>query len=105
MNLGNPISEQFRLAAKQWVDADCAANMLEESKSAYLSQAMVKQGDVPVSRAETTVKASQEWSDYITRMVEARKAANLAKVKLEYVRMKFSEQQSAEATARAERRL
>ena len=41
MNLGNPISEQFRLAAKQWVDADAGANMLEECKSAYLSQMMV----------------------------------------------------------------
>ena len=33
-----PWSEQFRLAAKAWVELDNAANMLEESKSAVLSQ-------------------------------------------------------------------
>ncbi len=97
-----PLSEQFRIAAKQWVDLDSAANMLEETKSAVLSQRMAQLGDVPVSRAELTVKASDEWHDYVTKMVKAREAANLAKVKLEWIRMKFSEQQSFEATRRKE---
>lgn len=100
-----PLSEQFRIAAKQWVDLDSAANLLEETKSAVLSQKMNAHGDMPVSRAEMAVKASPEWSDFVTKMVKAREAANLAKVKLEWIRMKFSEQQSFEATARAERRL
>jgi hypothetical protein len=99
------LSEQFRLAAKAWVDLDSAASLLEETKSAVLSQRMSALGDMPVSRAELTVKATPEWEDFITRMVSAREAANLAKVKLEWLRMRFSEQQSAEATARAERRL
>jgi hypothetical protein len=100
-----PLSEQFRVAAKAWVDLDSAAALLEETKSAVLSQRMAAQGDMPVSRAELNVKASPEWADFITRMCEARKNANLAKVRLEWLRMRFSEQQSFEATARAERRL
>lgn len=100
-----PLSEQFRIAAKRWVDLDAAASLLEETKSAVLSQRMAALGDVAVSRAELTVKATPEWEDFVTRMVKAREAANLAKVKLEWIRMKFSEQQSYEATARAERRL
>ena len=99
------ISEQFRIAAKQWVELDSAANMLEETKSAVLSQKMAALGDMPVSRAELIVKASEEWRDFVEGMVKARGAANLAKVKCEYIRMRFSEWQSAEATARAERRL
>jgi hypothetical protein len=100
-----PISEQFRVVAKQWVDADNAARMLEESKTAVLSQRMAQLGDVPVSHAEREVKSSQEWQDWIKGMVEARTRANLLKVQLEYVRMQFSEAQSFEATKRAEMKL
>lgn len=100
-----PLSEQYRLSAKDWVDKDTAANLLEETKSATLSQMMVAQGDMPVSKAEMLVKASIPWKNFITHMVEARHEANMAKVKLEWIRMRHSEQQSQEATARAERRL
>lgn len=100
-----PLSEQFRIAAKAWVDLDSAASLLEETKSAVLSQRMASLGEMPVSRAELNVKASEEWRTFVTKMVEARQAANLAKVRLEWLRMRFSEQQSFEATARAERRL
>lgn len=100
-----PLSEQFRLIAKKWIDADSAASILEETKSAFLAQKMAEQGDVPVSRAEMAVKASREWVDYVTSMVEARKKASLLKAQLEYIRMRFSEQQSFEATKRAEMKL
>lgn len=104
-----PLSEQFRLVAKKWVDADAAANMLEETKTAMLarlmSQQMMASGDTTVSRAEMQVKASSDWNDFITSMVEARKNAALLKVQLEYIRMQFSESQSAEATRRAEMKL
>lgn len=99
------LSEQFRLAAKDWVDKDAAASILEETKSAILAQKMAALGDVPVSHAEREVKATKEWALWIVDMVEARKLANLAKVRMEWIRMKFSERQSAEATARAEMKL
>lgn len=98
-------SEQFRLAAKDWVEADAAASLLEETKSANLSQMMLATGADSVSKSEMLAKASPQWTEYIEAMVEARRKANLLKVKLEWIRMKFQEQSSAEATARAERRL
>lgn len=100
-----PWSEQFRIVAKNWVELDGAARMLEETKSAVLSQKMKQLGDKPAAHAERDVKSSPEWEDFIKRMVDARTAANLAKVKMEYVRMKFSEWNSMDATARAEMRL
>jgi hypothetical protein len=100
-----PLSEQFRLIAKKWVDADSAASLLEETKSSFLAKQMAVQGDMPVSRAEMNVKASTAWSDYIKTMVEAREKAALLKVQLEYIRMKFNEWQSHEATKRAEMKL
>lgn len=100
-----PLSEQFRLIAKKWIDADAAASILEETKSAFLAKRMAEQGDVPVSRAEMAVKASQEWAEYVESMVNARKNAALLKAQLEYIRMQFTEQQSFEATRRAEMKL
>ncbi len=100
-----PISEEYRIVAKNWVDAEAAASMLEDTKSAVLSQKMMALGDMPVSKAEMQVKASDDWFDFIHSTVEARKKANLLKVQLEYIRMRSSEWASAEASKRAEMRL
>jgi hypothetical protein len=105
MNDSRPLSETYRLIAKKYVDADAAANMLEECKSSFLAKLMAARGDMPVSKAEMQVKASEEWSDYIAKMVRAREQAALLKVQLEFIRMKYGEWQSYNATARAERRL
>jgi hypothetical protein len=100
-----PWSEQFRTVAKEWVDLDKAATMLEETKSLVLSQKIKAQGDMAHNKAEAAVKSSPEWMDYVTRCVDARSSANLKKVQMEYLRMKFSEWQSENANKRAEMRL
>jgi len=100
-----PISEEYRIVAKQWVDAEAAASLLEDTKSAVLAQKMAALGDMPVSKAEMNVKASDDWTDFIEKMVEARKKANLLKVQLEYIRMRSGEWQSHEASRRAEMKL
>jgi hypothetical protein len=101
----HPWSEQFRLVAKVWVEADGAARLLEETKTAVLAQRMKALGDMPTAHAERDVKSSPEWADYITKMVAAKTAANLARVHKEFINMKFSEWQSHEASKRAEMRL
>lgn len=98
-------AEKYRLAGEAWVADDSAARLLEETKSVVFSQMVSKQGDMPVSRAEHAVRSSDDWRDFISKMVEARTKANAAKVELRYSEMKFLEWQSAAATARAERRL
>lgn len=100
-----PWSEQFRIVAKQWVDANAAASILEDTKSAVLSEKMQALGDMAVNKAEALVKASPEWRAHIEGMVNARRASNRLKVQMEYLRMKFSEWQSHEATKRTEARL
>lgn len=98
-------SEQYRIAAKEWVALDGAARLLEETKTAVLAQRMKDCGDIPAAHAEREVKASQEWWAFIEEMAEARTQANLAKVKMEYYRMKFMEWNSMEATKRSEMKL
>ena len=99
------LSEQYRIIAKQWVSADAAAHLLEECKTPTLSQKMLALGEMPVSKAEMIVKASDEWHDYIKVMVAARERANLLKVQCKYIDMQSHEQQSHEASKRAEMRL
>ena len=105
MDQERPLSEQFRLVAKKWVDADAAASLLEETKSAVLARMMSAQGDMPVNRAELRVKSSEEWFDFITNMVKAREEASMLKVQMDYIRMRHSEWQSHAANRRAEMKL
>jgi hypothetical protein len=101
-----PLSEQYRLVAKKFVDAQQAASLLEETRTAVLSQMISK--NIPFMRfnqAEMTARASPEYMEYVSKMVDMRREANLLKAQLEYIRMKHSEQMSTEATARSESRL
>jgi hypothetical protein len=109
MSDDRPISEMYRLVARKWVDADKAASLMEETKSVVLSEmvnkVVVENLGFPVNRAELLAKCSPEYKEFITQMVEHRSSANLLKVQMRYIEMQFSEQQSAEATARSEKRL
>lgn len=109
MDINLPISEQFRVVARQWVHADEAASLMEETKSAVFaemtSKLLIENITMAVNRAETITRSSSEWKEYVTTMVQLRSKANLLKVQLEYIRMKFSEMQSHEATKRAEMKL
>lgn len=100
-----PWSEQFRVVAKQWTDAEAAASLLEDTKSAVLAERMTAYAGLAVNRAEQLVKSSPEWSDHIKKMVSARRQANLLKVQMEYLRMKFAEWNSEQANKRAEMKL
>ncbi len=104
-NANLPWSEQYRIVSKQWVDADAAASILEDTKSAVMAERVVALGDMAVNKAEATVRASPEWRQHVEAVCNARRAANRLKVQLEYLRMKFSEWQSHEATKRTEARL
>lgn len=104
-----PLSEQYRVVAKKWVDQDNAARLLEETKTTVLEQrknALVAQNPkMADAHAERIAKADPEWEEWIRNMVAARTEANRLKVQLKYIEMRHSEQQSFEATARAESRL
>jgi hypothetical protein len=97
-------SRELAEIATAFVDAEKAATLLEELKTATLSQMMAKRmaenPDGPVNRVEMTVKASEEWREYITKMVEARRAANLLKLRIKYVEMRSREHQSDQANER-----
>ena len=100
-----PWSEQYRIVSKQWVDADAAASILEDTKSAVMAERIMALEGMAYNKAEASVKASPEWRRHVESVVNARRAANRLKVQLEYLRMKFQEWSSENANKRAEMRL
>jgi hypothetical protein len=104
--MAQDLAEQYRLAGKEWVDVDSAASLSEELKTPILNQRMLALDEsLAMNKREMIVKASDEWHKYISEMVEARTKANLLKVKMEWIKMRYAQQQSEEATRRSEMRL
>lgn len=97
--------EEYRVAATAWVEADALARLYDETKTAELARRKTLLGDMPDSKAERIVKASQEWMHFINKMVDAKTVANKAKVALTTLEMAYWMAQNADATARAERRM
>jgi hypothetical protein len=105
-----PISEQYRIAANLWVDADGEARELEELKTTMLEQkknmlVLSSVGKMPDSHAEREVKASDDWETYIRGMVHARTKANKLKVEMERLKMLEREIADRNNTIRAEMRM
>lgn len=100
-----PLSELWHRASEDWTLLESAASILEECKSAFLSQLMTSQGDMPVSKSELKAKSDPKWTEYLKAMVDARTKANFAKIKVEYLRMRFFEENSRAATERVAARL
>jgi hypothetical protein len=104
-----PISEQFRIVAKQWCDADAAASLMEELKTTTLekmkSDLIERDGPMPDNTATRLAKCNSEWTDYLTQMCKHRAEANRLKCQMEYIRMRHREWIGADATARAEMKL
>lgn len=96
---------QLREIGERWVDADAAARMYEETKSAILAQKKAELGDIPDNKAERLVKASRFWMEFITEGVNLRTDANRYKIQLEEIKMRHMINQSRQATERAERKM
>lgn len=104
-----PISEQFRLVAREWADQENAAHILEELKTTTLEQRksiiIAANPGLAENKAERLAKASPEWEQYIRSMCEARGKANLLRQKMKYIEMRHREWIAGDANARAERKL
>ena len=100
-----PLSEQFRLVALQWVDAQAASDILDETKSSVFAEKCLELGDIPVSKAEMRVRGSKDWRDHLDKIVAAKRATNKLKMQLKYIEMRHREWISANATNREEMRM
>lgn len=95
-----PYSDQWRRAALHANDLEAAASILENTRSAMLSQWKVELGDIADNKADKLVKASPKWMDLNKCMVDARTKANAAQIEADYLKMKYYEHSSDRADER-----
>lgn len=102
-------AEAWRDVAMAWADAEDAAQMLDETKSAILAQmvAMEIKADPKMSnaKAEMIVKSSDKWRRHVESIVRARTTANRARIERDYMKLVFMQWNNNEANHRAGSRM
>ena len=90
---------------QEWVKANAAASMLEESFKSELNTVMqekLQQGSKSMADAESKARADKRIFDHIGEMVNARKQANEHKVKYDAAKIWFDALRTQASTMRAE---
>lgn len=102
-----PLDEIIRIAGEEWADLDAAAFLKLESKTAEFSRLVnehiAANPGIAFNRAESRVKASDQWREYLATMAEMRRSANRARVYYDTCKTRFKMWQSRNARAREER--
>lgn len=88
-------------AGDDWADKEAAADLLEETKKSVLADLMIKASASTAAAKEMYALADPIYRTFIEGMVNARKAANKAKVRYDSARMLAEHRRSQEATERA----
>lgn len=98
------LAEKLLEHGAAWADANCAADLLEETKKTLRSQIALKH--IPevgsVAKAEMIAEASVEYIDHIRDMVEARRKANKNRVQYDADKSFIEMIRSQESSRRAE---
>lgn len=89
-------------AGEDWADKQAAADLLEETKKSVLARLMIGADATSQGQREMYALADKEYTDFVTGMVAARKAANKARVRYDSAKVLAELRRSQEATRRAE---
>lgn len=109
-----PLSEMFRLAGRDWAEAEAKADLLEKLRDPTLEQMKTEKlqelneqgmAKVPEAMLERLVKSSPQWEEYVRGMCHARELATAAWVERRAIELRMSEMIDGNANARTERRM
>lgn len=102
--LGDPARFAQSIVARGeiWADCEAAADWLEETKGTLLAKITKEHLDQPAWKAEALAKGDDRYSEHIKAMVDARRLANLARVRYDGAKAMGEFARSAESTRRAE---
>lgn len=89
-------------AGEDWADKEAAAQLLEETRKAVLAKLMVESAVASIGGKEMTALADPEYKRFVEGMVNARKAANKARVRYDSSKVLAELRRSQESTRRAE---
>lgn len=90
------------MAGEEWSDKDAAANALEETKGSVLAELTNQAEGSSEAQKKSLALADPAFKLHLTRMVDARKEANRAKVRYETGKIWAELVRTRESTKRAE---
>lgn len=96
------IYESLVRAGEDWADKEAAAALLEETLKTVKAKLMNECQAASIAAKEMLALADDEYKAFVTGMVQARKAANKAKVKYDSAKVLAELRRSQESTRRAE---
>ena len=89
-------------AGEDWADKQAAADLLEETRKSVLAKLMLEAAATTQAAREMHALADESYTDFIEGMVNARKAANKARVRYDGAKVLAELRRSQESTRRAE---
>jgi hypothetical protein len=89
-------------AGEDWADKEAAAALLEETRKSVIARLMNEAAQTSVAGKEMQALSDESYVDFVTGMVNARKAANKAKVRYDSAKVLAELRRSEESTRRAE---
>ena len=87
---------------EMWGDLNGAANLLEETRGTLLAKLLKEHFDQPAWKAEALAKSDPRYEEHIKAMVDARRLADIARVRYDGAKAMGEFVRSAESTRRAE---
>jgi hypothetical protein len=94
------IYQKLETLGTEWAMANCAADLLEETKKTMLASLMIGLEGSHASKEQQAL-SNPLYAEHITKMCEARRDANLAKVKYDSAKMWAELMRTKAATERA----
>lgn len=98
--------EEIKVTGEKYAEARAKSYYAQEMKGSILASIMYKlPGDTPVSRAEISAKASEEYKQYLKETAEAIKLEHKFKNDLEVAKAKFEGNRSLSSLEKRTRSL
>jgi hypothetical protein len=104
----NAIFSKLEELADEWVEADSAASLYEETRKPLLARIALEHIEArggSQARADAAALASEEYRNHVTTMVARRKSALRLKIRYENAKIWADHARSANANRRAELQL
>ena len=97
--------QQIIDAGKDWADKDAAAKFMDDTRKPTLAQIANVIDVKSMSERESKARGSDEYRAHLVKLKEARKAANLARVKYDAAKTLASLRQTQESLKKAEMKM
>ena len=99
------IAERFRLVAEEWADKDAAYYLLDNTRTSIVGELVLgaMAEGATGTKAEHMARSSESYREHVQKTADAKREAGVLRARMEYLKMRFSMWNSADANARKER--